>query len=126
LSEHLTDEGRHQVFFEEVLRHFWTGLTEKRRKQIGELLPEFLAALHFGWFPGIIDWNKTALIGLGFKPKRAARIVKQCYTRLYEEKSSKKYDSPIVAHSESLIVRSEVSAHGPTRKLLVDTEWIRP
>ena len=126
LSEHLTDEGRHQIFFEEVLRHFWKGLTEKRRKQIGKVLPDFLAAFHFGWFPGIVDWNKAALRGLGFKPKQAERIVKQCYARLYEESSKLKYDSPTVSHSESLMVRSELLAHAPTRKILVDAEWVRP
>lgn len=125
LSEHLTDEGRHQVFFEEVLRHFWKGLTEKRRKQIGKLLPDFLAAFHFGWFPGIVEWNRAALRGLGVGPKKAERLVKQCYTRLYEESSKKRYDSPTVAHSESLMVRSELLAHAPTRKLLVAEEWVR-
>src|SRR5260370_33156074 len=45
LREHLVDEGRHQIFFQMLLRHICQEIDEPTRLALGRLLPGFLDAL---------------------------------------------------------------------------------
>lgn len=44
LREHLIDEGRHQIFFQNLMRHMWSGLDVAAKDALGRLLPGFLDA----------------------------------------------------------------------------------
>src|SRR5260370_8251971 len=45
LREHLVDEGRHQIFFQMLMRHICQEIDEPTRLALGRLLPGFLDAL---------------------------------------------------------------------------------
>src|SRR5260370_13547652 len=57
LREHLVDEGRHQIFFQMLMRHICQEIDEPTRLALGRLLPGFLDAL-------ILDRDSWREVGL--------------------------------------------------------------
>ena len=42
MKEHMMDEGRHAVFFQNLLEHVWSQLDDSARRSVGNYLPTFL------------------------------------------------------------------------------------
>ena len=72
LREHLVDEGRHQIFFQMLMRHIWQEIDEPTRTALGALLPGFLDAF-------ILDREFVAELRHG--PSRPARLRRDAQSR---------------------------------------------
>lgn len=124
--EHLIDEGRHQRFFEMLLRHVWAGLDEDRRIALGQVLPGFFDRF-LGGFPSIREQYIAILGAVGFAPARAAEILDETFAMGTDKGPPlQKYEMPFARHCLSLLQTADLVAHEPTRTGLVEAGWLAP
>jgi para-aminobenzoate N-oxygenase AurF len=123
LREHLVDEGRHQTFFQMLMRHIWQEIDEATRTELGRLLPGFLDAL-------VLDrkaWmeNDLRFLGrLGFDRKRSLEILRESYVAAYGERPPPKHQMLMTRRLANLLKVARIDTHGPTRDALVRAGWI--
>ena len=123
LREHLVDEGRHQIFFQMLMRHIWQETDERTRTALGGLLPGFLDAF-------ILDrdsWRTfdISLLGqLGFDETRSLEIARESYVAAYGEQQTGKSGMFATRRLFNLVKVARIDAHGPTREALVRSGWI--
>jgi P-aminobenzoate N-oxygenase AurF len=123
LREHLVDEGRHQIFFQMLMRHIWQEIDESTRLALGRLLPGFLDAF-------ILDrdsWREfdlAILSRLGFDQTRSLEIACESYVAAYGEQKTPKSAMFAIKRLFNLVRVARIDAHGPTREALVRSGWI--
>lgn len=122
VREHLIDEGRHQVFFQRLLRHMWWGLDEEARTALGQLVPVFLDAMFLDrayYAESYVDILQT----LGFDRESGRRLVGEAYAAEYGAWDGRKTGLKIAARSLNLVDVAGLADHPPTRALLVASGW---
>ena len=123
LRERLVDEGRHQIFFQMLMRHIWQEIDEPTRLALGRLLPGFLDAL-------ILDrdsWREfdLAILGrLGFDRTRSREISRESYVAAYGEQKTPKSAMFAIKRLFNLVRVARIDAHEPTREALIRSGWI--
>jgi P-aminobenzoate N-oxygenase AurF len=123
LREHLVDEGRHQIFFQMLMRHIWQEIDEPTRTVLGGLLPGFLDAF-------ILDkdsWRAfdVGLLGLlGFDPARSLEIARESYVAAYGAQQTGKSGMFVTKRLFNLVKVARIDAHEPTREALVRSGWL--
>ncbi|MEV6328821.1 diiron oxygenase [Streptomyces sp. NPDC051909] len=77
VRDHAEDEGRHHVYFRDVLQHLWAALTPKERAAVGPHVP---AAVYAFLEP---DYARTVqdLRMLGLSDEEAAQVVEESWPR---------------------------------------------
>ena len=121
LREHMVDEGRHQVFFQKLLRHMWTTFDEETRCAFGRVLPGFLDAFLLQ-FDSYIEREVELLAGLGFSREQSIGMINESGAA---EKRPKR-ESPHAQNSLSLLKMVGIDSHPPSRAALVDSGWLAP
>jgi hypothetical protein len=75
VADHAEDEGRHHIYFANLLDFIWPQLTPKQRLTIGPLLPHFIRAF--------LDPDRSAIEAMlqasGLGSKEIAVVVEECY-----------------------------------------------
>jgi hypothetical protein len=122
LREHMMDEGRHQVFFQRLFRQIWTGLGEEQRSALGRLVPlyldSFLAA-------GTYEASQRDLLEYaGFNPETAARIARESIAAAFGTELPRKSSLQFMRNALHLVEVSGILEHEPTRRVLVESEWV--
>ena len=75
VREHARDEGRHHIFFSDVLAYGWPRLAKANQDVLGPLLPRFVR-----WFlEPDLQWLTSFLQEEGFSPQQIERIVGESY-----------------------------------------------
>lgn len=124
VREHLIDEGRHQVFFQRLLRHMWWGLDEEARTALGRLVPVFLDALYLDrayYTESYVDILQT----LGFDRETGRRIVGEAYAAEYGAWDGRKTGLKMAAQGLNLVDVAGIADHPTTRALLASSGWLR-
>jgi hypothetical protein len=122
LYEHLIDEGRHQKFFQNLMRHMWNGIDGEARVALGGLLPGFLDA--FLLDTGHFDESSVTLLGFcGFDRTKALEIIEETYAAEDGARESGKYAKKHVSQCRNLIQISGMLDHAPTREALIRSGW---
>ena len=123
LREHMVDEGRHQVFFQRLLRHLWQGLAEADRAAIGRLVPVFLDAFLDATMRSFRG-STVALLGvLGFDGQAAQKIYEESLAMAYGTEIPAKHKMISLRNLMNLVEVSGVLQHEPTRRAMADRGW---
>jgi len=123
LREHLVDEGRHQVFFQMLMRHMWRGLDEAGRVALGRLLPGFFDAF-------LLDreaWRESDLrfLGLlGFERAAAERIAHEALVAEFGESHVPKSRMFAAKRLFNLVKVAGIDKHAPTWRALIQSGWV--
>jgi hypothetical protein len=123
LREHLVDEGRHQIFFQMLMRHIWQEIGEASRTALGRLLPGFFDTFVLDkkiW----MDHDLYLLGLLGFDRPRSLEIARESYVAAYGEQPMPKSQMLMSKRLLNLVKAARIDAHGPTRDALVRSGWI--
>jgi hypothetical protein len=125
VREHLIDEGRHQVFFQRLMRHMWAALDEEARIALGRLIPGLLDA--FLLDVGGITESYNAMLGfLGFDRERGIKIIREAFVAEYGAWDGRKYAIKPAQRSLHLLEVAGILEHAPTRAVLVESAWAAP
>lgn len=124
VREHLIDEGRHQVFFQNLLRHLWAEIDEEARVALGRLLPRFLDT--FLTSPSYLDGQARVLSQMGFDQESSLRILTEAITAAFGQRPSAKHMLFMARNSLKLLATAGIANHAPTREALVASGWIAP
>ena len=128
VREHLVDEGRHQTYFQTLMRHIWREVGEETRRALGRLLPGFLDI--FLCDPAFYVERQTLHLGrLGFDGETGRRIVGEAYAALMPvlppgEPRPPKSAMKFAALPMNLVNVAGFLDHAPTRALLVESRWL--
>jgi hypothetical protein len=123
LREHLIDEGRHQVFFQMLMRHIWQEIDEPDRLALGALLPPFLDA--FLLDRSSLEASFHSTLGLiGLDREQRLEIAKQANPAPPSDGRPRKSGMFLAQRIFNLIRVARIDAHGPTRDALVKSGWI--
>jgi len=75
VREHARDEGRHHVYFSELLRYGWPSLSRADRGFLGPLFPRFVR-----WFlDPDLEWLRSFLSKRGFRHDQIEEIIGESY-----------------------------------------------
>ena len=121
VREHMIDEGRHQVFFQKLLRYLWAEIDEEAKVALGNLLPGVLDALVLN--PSFFDKQARILDQMGFDHETSLRILYESYVRAFGPPPAEKYQSMLARTSLNLLATSGIMDHAPTREALVASGW---
>lgn len=122
VREHLTDEGRHQIFFQKLMRHLWAEIDEEARVALGRLLPAFLDT--FVLNPSFLDKQAGVLDQMGFDHETSLRVLAEAFTAAYGPRPSEKHMLVMARKSLSLLATAGILDHAPTRETLVAAGWV--
>jgi len=123
LREHLIDEGRHQSFFQHLIRHMWATVDEEMRVALGRLMPGFLDA--FLMNVGPITSSYAEILGfLGFKRERAMEMVGEAFVAKYGQWDGRKDNVRYASRCMNLVKVANVLEHEPTREAMIESGWI--
>jgi hypothetical protein len=112
LSDHLSDEAQHSVFFQHFIAALWPQIPDDRRTILGRALPAFLVR-----YLGVSVQRRfdTNLLGnLGFAPHQAVAIVEDCHDGFEIGPAH-----PMMRNIVRLLSSAGVLSHGPTRAAFV-------
>jgi hypothetical protein len=122
VREHMMDEGRHQVFFQRLLRRIWHGLDEERRTALGRLVAVYLdSVLIAGNFEAS---QRDLLEDAGFDPEAAARIAREVVAAALGIELPRKSEVPFMRNALHLVEVSGILEHEPTRRALINSGWV--
>ena len=122
VREHMMDEGRHQVFFQRLLRRIWHGLDEERRTALGRLVLVYLdSVLTSADFEAS---QRDLLEDAGFDPEAAARIARETIVAAFGIELPRKSELPFMRNALHLVEVSGILEHEPTRRALIDSGWV--
>ena len=124
LREHLIDEGRHQLFFQNLMRHMWHEMDDEARSALGDLVPGFLDAF---LMDGRSVWDRwlPILNGVGFSDDKAKEIILQTFDAMGVA-SRAKHKAKHVGRCMNLLHVSGMLEHPQTRARLIETDWSKP
>ena len=125
LREHLVDEGRHQVFFQNLLRHLWAGIDEDARIALGRLLPGFLDAFLIDR-QALLESQARLLSPMGFDLESSQRIIMEASRAAFGPPPPEKYKQFIARNSLKLRATTGIAKHPATREVLVGSGWSAP
>jgi len=122
LREHMMDEGRHQLFFQKLLRQVWAGLDEEQRGALGRLVLVYLdSSLTAGAFE---ESQRDLLEDAGFDPEAAARITREALAAAFGTKMPRKSSLGFMRNALNLVEVSGMLEYEPTRRVLVESGWV--
>jgi len=101
INDHMNDESRHYIFFFEILCNTWQGLPEEYKKNIGEILSEFI-----GIYLNISSdkfYNLSLLEEIGFSFEEATQMVEKLCSDFVISS-----EIPMVKHVLSVLEKSKV------------------
>jgi hypothetical protein len=122
MREHLVDEGRHQVFFQTLLRTLWAEVDEEVRIELGRLLPAFLDAFLFDPH-AFVDSQARILGPMGFDHETGKRIIIEAFAAAWGPPPAEKHKRILAQNSLKLMATTGISDHAPTRGVLVASGW---
>lgn len=123
LREHLIDEGRHQNFFQALMRHMWAEIDEEARVALGVLIPGFLDAFLLNIEPIRHSYGEI-LTFLGFEYERGMEMVDEAYTLKYGRWSGTKANVTYAQRCLNLVKVANILDHAPTRATMIESGWI--
>ena len=122
MREHMMDEGRHQIYFQKLLRHVWDGLDEERRTALGALVPRFFDSFLKS---GSFEASQADLLGyVGFDGESAKRIAREAMAAAYGTERPAKSRIKFMRNALHLVEVSGILGHPPTRRTLVESGWV--
>ncbi len=125
IREHLIDEGRHQNFFQHLMRHMWAQIDEEARAALGRLMPGFLDIFLLNM--DLYTDDQVRLLGfLGFGREDSRRIIAETFMIGNSEKPASKDKVLHAQHCLSLLRIAGVLDHHPTRDVMIESGWIKP
>jgi hypothetical protein len=122
LREHMMDEGRHQIFFQSLLRHLWNGLDEEGRTVLGQLVPAYLDS--FLTSVSFVEGQATSLRYLGFDAEAAIRIAREAIETEFGTELPRKSTLGFMRNALHLVKVSNMLEHPPTRQTLIESGWV--
>ena len=122
IREHVTDEGRHMVFFQRLLKHIWASLDEEIRCMLGQSI--------LGYFNKYLNLDEGSTMSvytgllrqLGLNEQDCITVANDTITR---DGILPKDQMPSIVNPLHLMKVSGVLEHKPTRDLLVAHGWLR-
>lgn len=124
VREHLMDEGRHQQFFQKLLRYAWERLSNEQKDAISAVLPRFLDSF-------LMDMERMKgrdlelLEGVGFSAKDAKSVLADVYRHNLERWQGYKAAFSHAQPAYALLEKSGMLEHGELKKQLRMASWIR-
>lgn len=123
LREHLIDEGRHQNFFQALMRHMWAEIDEEERVALGALIPGFLDAFLMNIGP--IRESYAEILGfLGFEYERGLEMVTEAFVAKHGQWDGRKDTVVFGQRCLNLVKVANVLDHAPTREAMIESGWI--
>jgi hypothetical protein len=123
LREHLIDEGRHQIFFQNLMRHMWAEIDEEARVALGRLIPGYLEI--FLRNPTRYKAEQERILGfLGFDRENSQRIVSEAIVAAFGSSITTRDKMATAKRPLNLIKIARILDHKPTREVLIESGWI--
>ncbi|MBT5413796.1 MAG: hypothetical protein HOK81_04270 [Rhodospirillaceae bacterium] len=123
MREHLIDEGRHQNFFQALMRHMWAGIDEEARVALGKLIPGFLDAFLLNIGP--IRESYAEILGfLGFEHERGLEMVTEAYVANHGQWDGRKDNVVFGQRCMNLVKVANILDHAPTRTAMIESGWV--
>lgn len=111
MHDHVLDEGRHAIFFSEILSIFWMALPEDEKRIIGPVLPELLRRYLQSDLQRQFD--EKILLHLELPAEKISKVLDETHVAipLSEQKSS----NVVLRQMLALLRKSGVLEHNETR-----------
>jgi hypothetical protein len=122
LREHMMDEGRHQIFFQNLLGHLWSGLDEEKRTALGQLVPPYLDS--FLTASSFVESQAASLRYIGFDAEAADRIAREAIETQFGTELPRKSTLSFMRNALHLVKVSSMLDHPPTRQTLIESGWV--
>lgn len=117
MMDHLSDEGRHQVLFREVLKEFWKNISDEQKEIVGPQIPEFI--VDYFCKDLLIKYDKILLKGLPLSKDAIDSIIHDIYHSGESDKFSIK-SSSITKNLIKLMEYAKVLDNKTTKKKFLE------
>lgn len=116
VREHLTDESRHKIFFQRLLKYIWTSISEKDQVVLGRAIVKYL--VYFNTMPveQLAGYYSHTLREAGLSDEIARTLGEQVATH---DSQRPLYELNFVSNPVHLMRVAGVLDHLPTRKLFI-------
>jgi len=111
MTDHLADEGRHSTFWRELVRFYWSSISEEERAHVGAALPLFLKTYLVNDLQ--CEFDRRLIAALDLEPKVAQQISEDLVNRFPIT-----VKHPMIANIRKFLEQSQVLDHQPTRLAL--------
>lgn len=110
MTDHVSDEGRHAVFFAGLVKRNWPAMPEDNRKVIGAMLPAYLDDYLLGDEERVFD--RKVLMACGLSPDEIDQVIADTDEAYFEAMDG--YISKTKVNLVNLLRRMGVLDHAPT------------
>jgi hypothetical protein len=121
MREHILDEGRHMVYFQRLLKHIWSNITEDDRISLGQALVKYCdhylvidAAASFTGYTHVLHQ-------LGLDKDTSIKIARETVDG---EPEPTKDQMKSIVNPLHLMRVAGILDHAPTHQLLLNSGWI--
>lgn len=121
MREHILDEGRHMVYFQRLLRHIWSNITEDDRVSLGQALVKYCDNYLVIDAAASLTGYTHVLHQLGLDKDTSIKIARE--TVAGEPEPTKDQMKSIVNPLHLMRVAG-ILDHAPTHQLLLNSGWI--
>ena len=121
VREHLTDESRHKVFFQHLMKYIWANMTEKGRIALGRAIAGYFVEYFTPSTEQLAVYHYMQLEQLGLSDQDCQKIA---YAVAEQECSKLLYEQDWIKSPMRLMDIAGVTAHVPTRRLLVRNQLL--
>ncbi|MFT7561257.1 MAG: hypothetical protein ACI93R_003183 [Flavobacteriales bacterium] len=123
IREHLMDEGRHQLFFQKLLRYLWTQLDISSKKIISTYLPKFLDQFLMDLY-SMEARDKSVLTSIGIIGNEAELILEEVYDKTLSNWPGYKGGLAHAASTYKLLETSGLLDDPFTFQKLKEAQWV--
>ncbi len=116
VREHLTDESRHKIFFQQLMKYIWANITEKGRIALGRAITGYFVEYFTPNADQLATYHYLQLELLGLSDQDCQKIA---YAVAEQECSKPLYQQDWLKSPMRLMDIAGVTAHVPTRRLLM-------
>lgn len=121
VREHMDDESRHKVFFQQLLKYIWVTISEEDRVYLGKTI--------YGYFENYVNVDREVLLNLRIKALAGLNLSEQkiheiATASVDDQLSQAKYDIDFVKNPMKLMHYAGITQHPPTRDLLIAGNWL--
>lgn len=94
IRDHAEDEGRHHVYFRDLLRRNWPRLGPVQQRELGTIIPSMIAQF---LAPDVRQAHRL-LLGAGLRPAQAGAVLEDCYPRAERVRITQKASAQTVGY----------------------------
>ena len=122
IREHVMDEGRHMVYFQRLLKHIWSSITEEMRCTLGKSMVDFCDIYLTLDEQTVMGGYTSTLRQLGLSEDDCITIARDT---ILKDGLLSKDEMPSIVNPKHLMKVAGVLEHQPTRDLMIASGWLK-